>query len=97
MNTLIAALAGAIEMAGALVIVWHVLKAARVALSDGALAARAMAASGLVAGLGFKTAATLLKTLELSNWHQIGLFVAVLALRTLIKKTQGAYLAGAAH
>jgi hypothetical protein len=92
-NDAIAGMAALIELAGALVIVWYVFKASRAALSAGALAARAVAAAGLVAGLDFKTAATLLKTLELTSWRQIGLFVAVLALRTLIKKTQGAYLA----
>ena len=42
-------------------------------------------AEGAVASLGFKTAATLLKTLELRSWRAIALFAAILALRTFIK------------
>ncbi len=47
---------------------------------------RLLLADGAVFSLGFKTAASLLKTLELNTWHQIGAFVAVLALRTFLKR-----------
>ncbi|TNC06519.1 DUF1622 domain-containing protein [Methylobacterium terricola] len=47
--------------------------------------ARLSVADGIVAGLGFKTAATLLKTIELRSWDAILMFVAVFALRTIIK------------
>jgi uncharacterized membrane protein len=47
--------------------------------------ARLFVADGIVAGLGFKTAATLLKTIELRSWDAILMFVAVFALRSFIK------------
>ena len=43
-------------------------------------------AEGVVAALGFKTAATLLKTLELRSWQAIATFVMILALRTVVKQ-----------
>ena len=43
-------------------------------------------ADGVVSALGFKTAATLLKTIELQTWTAIGLFAATLTLRTLVKR-----------
>ena len=39
-----------------------------------------------MAALGFKTAATLLKTIELRSWEAILMFVAVFALRTFVKQ-----------
>lgn len=48
--------------------------------------ARLLIADGVVAALSFKVAATLLKTLGLQTWNQIGLFVVTLALRTLLKR-----------
>ena len=50
------------------------------------VAARLAVADGIVAALGFKTAATLLKTIELRSWEAILMFVAVFALRTLVKQ-----------
>ena len=50
------------------------------------VAARLAVADGIVAALGFKTAATLLKTIELRSWDAILMFCAVLALRTLVKR-----------
>ena len=47
---------------------------------------RLLLADGAVFSLGFKTAASLLKTLELNTWHQIGAFAAVLTLRTVLKR-----------
>lgn len=49
-------------------------------------AARLLLAEGVVTSLSFKTAASLLKILEVQTWSQIGLFAAVLALRTLFKR-----------
>jgi hypothetical protein len=37
-------------------------------------------------GLSFKTAGTLLKTLELRTWEQIMMFGAILALRVVLKQ-----------
>ena len=82
------ALASWIELGGALVIVFHVLRAAGLAWHDRApLRARHVVSAGLVAGLDFKLAATLLKALELSTWNQIGMMAAIFALRLLVKKT----------
>lgn len=53
----------------------------------GVIRGRLALADGVVAALGFKTAATLLKTLELRSWNAIAFFAAVLALRTFVKLT----------
>ena len=87
MNAL-ALTAALIEFGGALVIVFHVGRAAWLALRHGRLgAASALAGQGLAAGLDFKLAATLLKTLSLVSWNQIAMFAAILALRVFVKKT----------
>lgn len=55
-------------------------------LSNAALTdSRRQVASLAVSALGLVTAATLLKTVALRGWNAIGLFAAVLALRTLLK------------
>jgi uncharacterized membrane protein len=46
---------------------------------------RLLLADAVLAGLGFKVAATLLKTIELRRWDQIAAFAAVLALRSFLK------------
>lgn len=53
---------------------------------DRIVAARLVVADSIVAALGFKTAATLLKTIELRSWDAILMFVVVFALRILIKR-----------
>ena len=53
---------------------------------EGLLQARFLIADGAIAALGFKTAATLLKSLELQTWNAILAFAAILALRTLVKR-----------
>jgi uncharacterized membrane protein len=53
---------------------------------EGLLQARLLIADGAIAALGFKTAATLLKSLELQTWNAILAFAAILALRTLVKR-----------
>ena len=52
----------------------------------GIVRARLVVADGVVTVLGYKTAATLLKTIELQTWTAIGMFAAVFALRTMIKR-----------
>ena len=49
------------------------------------LRGRLAVADGVLSALGFETAATLLKTVELRSWTAIGLFAAVLTLRTFVK------------
>ena len=46
---------------------------------------RLLVADGVVTALGYKTAATLLKTIELRSWSSIGMFAAILTLRTVVK------------
>lgn len=48
--------------------------------------ARSLVAEGALNALGFIVCATLLKTLVLKSWQQIGMFACVLALRTLLRR-----------
>nr|WP_221269531.1 DUF1622 domain-containing protein [Deinococcus budaensis] len=48
--------------------------------------ARLQVADGMLLALNLKVVATLLRTLELTSWNQIGLFAAVFALRTVLKR-----------
>jgi uncharacterized membrane protein len=48
--------------------------------------ARKIIADGALTALGFILCATLLKTLLLSSWQQIGIFASVLSLRTVMKR-----------
>ncbi|GHF39313.1 putative membrane protein [Deinococcus metalli] len=41
---------------------------------------------GIVFALNLKTAATLLRTTELTTWSQIGMFAAIFALRTVLAR-----------
>ncbi len=47
---------------------------------------RLVVADGVISALGYKTAATLLKTIELQTWTAIGMFAAIFTLRTMIKR-----------
>jgi len=49
-------------------------------------AVRRALAGGAVTGLSVKTAATLLRTIELPTWHRFAALVAVLALRVFLKR-----------
>ncbi len=76
-----------IELAGALLVAAHAVGAMYALCRRHSIgAARAIMASGAIAGLDFKTAATLLKTLELATWRQLGMFAAIFALRVVLKK-----------
>lgn len=48
--------------------------------------AQSLVAEGALNALGFIVCGTLLKTLLLKSWSQIGLFACVFALRTLLKR-----------
>ncbi|AWN23082.1 hypothetical protein DKM44_07445 [Deinococcus irradiatisoli] len=79
-----------IEAVGSLYILGYVL-AGLAALLRGPAAsrlirARLLVAEGVLAGLNFKVAASLLKTIQLESWQQIALFVATFALRTVLKR-----------
>jgi uncharacterized membrane protein len=56
--------------------------------------AKVLVAEGALAGLGFIVCASLLKTLLLSSWRQIGIFGCVLVLRTALKRIFAAEQAG---
>lgn len=52
--------------------------------------ARSLVAEGALTALSFIVCATLLKTLLLSSWQQIGIFASVFTLRIVLKKVFGA-------
>jgi hypothetical protein len=79
-------LAAVIDFGGSLLLVGYLVAAVRTAWRAGPVAARHAVADGAVTALGFKAAGTLLKTIELRTWEQILAFVAVLALRTILKR-----------
>lgn len=96
--SLVAGIALAIEAAGSALLLGYV-GAALLALARqrGLERCRLLLADGAVFSLGFKTAASLLKTLELNTWRQIGAFVAVLTLRTVLKRAFAAEKASLAR
>ncbi len=76
-----------IEAIGSLVIVFYAAAAAWALLRGAGLGrAQGLIAQGALAGLNFKVAATLLKTVELQTWQQIGIFAVTFALRTMLKR-----------
>ncbi len=87
MATLIARIALLIEAAGSLLLLGFVLAATWAMLrGEGPERARLLVAEGAVLALGFKTGASLLRTLDLPTWSSIAAFAAILALRTLLKR-----------
>ncbi len=78
---------GLIEFVGALFIIGYVIVALITLLrSHSIVQARLLVADGAITGLSFKLAGTLLKTIELHTWQQILMFVAIFALRTILKR-----------
>lgn len=76
-----------IEFAGALLIAGYCIAGlVELARSRNLVAVRLLVIQGSLWGLSLKTAASLLKTIEIRSWEQIAAFTAVLALRTLIKR-----------
>ena len=76
-----------IEFAGALLIVGHCIAGlVELARSRDLAAARLLVIQGSLWGLSLKTAASLLKTIEIHGWEQIAAFTAIFALRTLVKR-----------
>lgn len=86
MGPAIATVAALIEFGGTVIVTVAVVRALVALGSDGIEAARLAVIGGSLGALGFKTAASLLKALELGTWHAIGTFAAILTLRTLIKR-----------
>ena len=76
-----------IEFAGALLIVGYCIAGlVELARSRDPAAVRLLVIEGSLWGLSLKTAASLLKTIEIHSWEQIAAFTAILALRTLVKR-----------
>ena len=76
-----------IEVAGSLLLLSYVLVALTALIRrHGLERSRLLLADGAIFALGFKTGASLLKTLELGTWRQIGAFAAIFALRTVLKR-----------
>ena len=48
--------------------------------------AHGIVARGAILGMSVKLVGTCLKTIQLQTWNQIGLFVAIFALRMILKK-----------
>jgi len=75
-----------IEFAGALPIVGYCIAGlVELARSRDPAAARLLVIEGSLWGLSLKTAASLLKTIELHSWGQVAAFTAILALRILVQ------------
>jgi uncharacterized membrane protein len=80
-----------IQFASTLIIVGYVAVAVvalvRQPSMDGLRRARHHVAEGALLGLSLIVAATLLRTLVVHTFNEIGMFAAIFALRTLIKRT----------
>lgn len=83
----ILAAATLIELAAAAVIGCHAFWAALLLIRrQGQDRARMVVADGVLAGLGFSLAGTLLKTIGLQSWSEIRMFLFVFMFRTLLKR-----------
>lgn len=84
-----------IEFVGALILAVYCARAAGAAWGargattweHGPRRARQLIATGAIMSLNFKLAATLLKTLVVMSWSQVGMLAFVIALRTILKWT----------
>lgn len=77
----------AVELVTNLVMFGYVLAALLALLRGGGMSrARLLVVDGILFALNFKVVATLLRTVEITTWNQIGLFAAVFVLRTLLKR-----------
>ncbi len=76
-----------IEFVGALLIIGYIVAALYTLIRDKSITrARLIVADGVITGLSFKLAGTLLKTISLQSWQQILMFVAIFALRFILKR-----------
>jgi hypothetical protein len=86
-NEVILTVAGLIDLGGALIVFGRVVEAFAEQVRRGSPErARLVVADGVLAALAFVVASTLLRTMALRGWHQIGMFAFVLTLRTLLKQ-----------
>lgn len=83
----ISTLASIIEFIGALfVVIYLVMSLVHLIRTRSITTARLLVADGIIAGLNFKLAGTLLKTIELRAWQPIFMFVAIFVLRLMLKR-----------
>jgi uncharacterized membrane protein len=76
-----------IDTTSALVILGYCAVAFVTAIRSRAAAeAHGIVARGAILGMSIKLVGATLKTIELQTWNQIGLFAAILLLRTVLKK-----------
>ena len=81
------ALIGVIEFAGALLIAGYCVAALiRGIQTRDPATMRLLVIEGALWGLSLKTAASLVKTIDIQSWNQIAAFAAILALRTILKR-----------
>ena len=79
--------AATIELIGGLIIVGYVAAALWVvARWRSPVRARLLVAEGVIAGLSFKLAGTLLKTILIHSWEQLAMFAAIFVLRLVLKR-----------
>jgi hypothetical protein len=77
----------ALDSASTVVIVGYCIVAFIAAFRSGrATEAHALVAKGVLLGMSIKLVGACLKTIELQTWNQIGLFMVILALRTILKR-----------
>ena len=80
-------LIAAIELAGSLLIAGYCVAALiELIWTHNPVPVRLLVIEGALWGLSLKTAASLLKTIEIQSWNQIGAFAAILALRTVLRR-----------
>src|SRR6476646_8426239 len=79
--------AAAIELVGGLIIAGYAVVALwALARRHAPERARLLVAEGVIAGLSFKLAGTLLKTILIHSWEQLAMFVAIFVLRLVLKR-----------
>jgi hypothetical protein len=81
--------AGMIQIGGSLIIIVYACAALLILLrrrASGIVAARLLIAHGVLTGLGFTLAGTLLKMILLVMWHGILIFAVIFDFRTLLKR-----------
>ena len=77
----------AIELAGSLLIVGYCIGALiELIRTRNPVPVRLLVIEGALWGLSLKTSASLLKTIQIQDWNQIGAFAAILALRTVLRR-----------
>lgn len=77
-----------IDFAGAVIVMVYCVVAIGVVLRERDPAkARHLVAMGAISGLTFKLAATLLHTLVVTSWSQVGMLAFVVGLKTVLKWT----------